>query len=61
MYLSQTVHQLVNITNTLFPRIEINKQFLIINQIMRANTNRNCTKRKVRSNTLALDKYKGFI
>ena len=34
MFLNDNVRQLVNMTNTLFPRIEVNKQFLIVNQIM---------------------------
>jgi len=34
MYLTDNIRQLVNVSNNLFPRIEVNKQFLIINQIM---------------------------
>jgi len=34
MWLNKTIYDLVNVTNFLFPRIEINKQFAIINQVM---------------------------
>lgn len=34
MWLNKTVYDLVNVTNYLFPRIETNKQFEIINQVM---------------------------